>query len=447
MRPARPRSRREFLDTLTLTPLAATVAGGLPSRADARGTHARGASAQDAVMPFGSAPPDLPRPTTPSQADLGANYGIVETLGRSTGAHAFGPAPFPGSYLGNKFASLEAFTTAGRAAVLDAYGYRPAAVDPAPEVIDRYEGPDFIREKVLFSTTPTFRVPAYVHVPRGLRGPAPAVVDLHSHGGMFLFGKEKVIDFGRNHPAMTTYHAGNYESRPTTTALVRRGYVVITIDAFMFGERRVLMDGDLQAGWERSAYDEAAVARLNRVCQGKESTLAKTLTALGMSWPGVVAWDDMRTVDYLLTRPEVDGERIGCLGVSFGGWRTLFLAALDERIRAACLVGFMSTIGPMLRRHVDTHSWVHFVPGLHRHLDLPDVASLTAPRALLVQQCRRDALFPLEGMEAATAAIGEVYTRSGHADQHASRYYDVPHIFNRAMQDDAFAWLDRHLRG
>lgn len=447
MRPARPRSRREFLDTLTLTPLAATVAGGLPSRAEALGTNARGTSAQDVAMPSGSAPPDLPRPTTPSQADLGANYEIVARLGRATGAHAFGAGPFPGSYLGNRFASLEAFTTAGRAAVLDAYNYRPAAVDPAPEVIDRYEGPDFIREKVLFSTTPTFRVPAYVHVPRGLRGPAPAIVDLHSHGGMFLFGKEKVIDFGRNHPAMTTYHAGNYESRPTTTALVRRGYVVITIDAFMFGERRVLMDGDLQAGWERSAYDEAAVARLNRVCQGKESTLAKTLTALGMSWPGVVAWDDMRTVDYLLTRPEVDGERIGCLGVSFGGWRTLFLAALDERIRAACLVGFMSTIGPMLRRHVDTHSWVHFVPGLHRHLDLPDVASLTAPRALLVQQCRRDALFPLEGMEAATAAIGEVYARSGHANQHASRFYDVPHIFNRAMQEDAFAWLDRHLRG
>jgi hypothetical protein len=121
--------------------------------------------------------------------------------------------------------------------------------------------------------------------------------------------------------------------------------------------------------------------------------------------------------------------------VSFGGWRSLFLSALDPRIRTGCVVGFMSTIRSMLRRHVDTHSWVHFVPGLHRHLDLPDVASLMMPRPLLVQQCRRDGLFPLEGMETA-----------GLADRFTSRFYDVPHEFNVAMQEDAFSWLDDVLR-
>ncbi len=97
---------------------------------------------------------------------------------------------------------------------------------------------DHVREKVLFSTTPHFRVPAYVLIPKRLKKKAPAIVDLHSHGGMFLFGKEKVIDLGDNHPAMTDYHQRNYDGRPTATELVRRGYVVITIDAFMFGERR-----------------------------------------------------------------------------------------------------------------------------------------------------------------------------------------------------------------
>lgn len=374
----------------------------------------------------------------PSGADLGSNFAQIQALDAA-------PA-YPGSYLTGRFSSVEAFTTAGRAAILDAYGYRPATVDPAPEVVDRYEGPDFIREKVVFSTTPQFRVPAYVHIPKGLRGPAPAIVDLHSHGGMFIFGKEKVIDFGRNHPAMTVYHQGNYAGRPTATALVKRGYVVITIDAFMFGERRVLMDADLKSGWERSAYTVDDVERLNQVSRGKESTLAKSMTVLGMSWPGVVAWDDMRTVDYLLARPEVDANRIGCVGVSFGGWRSLFLSALDPRIKAGCIVGFMSTIRAMLRAHVDTHSWVHFVPGLHRHLDLPDVASLNAPRPLLVQQCRRDGLFPLAGMEEAVRVIGEVYAKAGLADRFTSRFYDVPHQFNVQMQEDAFAWLDSHLR-
>jgi dienelactone hydrolase len=416
-------SRRRFLDALAASPALAAVPTGAP-RAQS--------------LPPLDAPQDLPRALAPAGADLGSNFALVEALGQGR--------PPAGSFLSGRFPTLDAFTTAGRRAILDAYGYRPAPVDPAPELLDRYEGPDFVREKVLFSTTPTFRVPAYVHIPRGLTGRAPAIVDLHSHGGMFLFGKEKVIDFGRNHPAMTKYHADNYESRPTATALVRRGYVVITIDAFMFGERRVLMDADLDAGWDRARYSLDDVARLNRVCASKESTLAKTLTVLGMSWPGLVAWDDMRTVDYLLTRPEVDPARVGCVGVSFGGWRSLFLSALDTRIAAAAVVGFMATIRSMLRRHVDTHSWVHFVPGLHEHLDLPDVASLNAPRPLLVQQCRRDGLYPLDGMEAAAAGIASAYARAGIPDRFESRFYDVPHEFNRQMQEDAFAWFDQRLQ-
>lgn len=422
-------TRRCFIDTLASVPAAAA----LTHAVQAASTPQTAAASADST-----APADLARSLAPSQADLGANFDLVRALDPG--------ASYPGSFLSGRFESVEAFTTHGRASILDAYGYRPAPVAPAAEVVDRFEGPDFIREKVVFSTTPHFRVPAYVHIPRGLTGPAPAIVDLHSHGGMFLFGKEKVIDFGRNHPAMTTYHAGNYESRPTATALVKRGYVVITIDAFMFGERRVLMDADLSSGWERARYSVDDVARLNRVCQSKESTLAKTLTVLGMSWPGVVAWDDMRTVDYLISRPEVDASRVGCVGVSFGGWRSLFLSALDPRIRAGCVVGFLSTIRSMLRRHVDTHSWVHFVPGLHRHLDLPDVASLNAPRPLLVQQCRKDALFPLEGMEAAVRTVGEVYDKAGLANRFTSRFYDVPHQFNVQMQEDAFTWFDRQLR-
>ncbi len=420
-------SRRSFMDTLLAVPAAAALDPTATAQPRA------GASPQGA-----GAPPDLPRAVAPARADLGSNFGTIE---------AIDPGPkYDASYLTGRFASVDAFTASGRAAILDAYGYRPAVVDPSPEVVDRYEGPDFVREKVVFSTTPHFRVPAYVHIPRNLTGRAPAIVDLHSHGGMFLFGKEKVIDFGRNHPAMTTYHAENYAGRPTATELVKRGYVVITIDAFMFGERRVMMDPDLSRGWERSSYSLDDVTRLNQVCRTKESTLAKALTVLGMSWPGLVAWDDMRTVDYLLTRPEVDPSRVGCVGVSFGGWRSLFLTALEPRIAAGCVVGFMSTIRPMLRRHVDTHSWVHFVPGLHRHLDLPDVLTLAAPRPILVQQCRRDGLFPLEGMEAAVTHIGDVYTRMGLADRFQARFYDVPHRFDVEMQEDAFGWFDAILK-
>jgi hypothetical protein len=110
------------------------------------------------------------------------------------------------------------------------------------------------------------------------------------------------------------------------------------------------------------------------------------------------------------------------------------------------VVGFMSTVGPMSKAHVDTHSHVHFLPGLHGYLDWPDVVSLHAPRPLLVQQCEQDALFPPEGMKKAVEKIGAVYEKAGAKEAFRGRFYDVPHRFTLRMQDEAFAWLDRQLK-
>lgn len=382
--------------------------------------------------------PDQVRDLIPTGADSGSLYTNIERLPRRTG--------YTLSFLSGRFRSAMEYTAQGRKAVLNALAYTPARVDPKPQVVDRVDLGEFIREKVLFSTSPDFRVPAYIHIPKNLSKPAPAVVDLHSHGGMFVFGKEKVIDFGCNHPVMVEYHKQNYDGRPTTTALVRRGYVVITIDAFPFGERRLIMDDDLRYGWDRSKYSVEDVKYLNAKCRAKEATLVKSLIYAGITWPGITTWDDMRTVDYLVTRPEVDPKRIGCVGVSLGGYRSLFLAGLDDRIAAGCIVGFMSTVKPMIRKHMDTHSFVHFVPSLHRWLDLPDVAALRVPKPLMVLQCKQDGLFPLAGMEEAVEKIAAIYKKAGAAEGFTARFYDVPHIFNITMQEDAFRFLDRHLK-
>jgi dienelactone hydrolase len=383
-------------------------------------------------------PADTPRGLPATGADLGTNFAAVNELAQAN--------RFANSFLSGRFKTLDDFLQAGRAKLQEAFAFSPPKVEPKPELLERVECEGYTREKVLFSTTAQFRVPAYVLIPKGLKKPAPGIVDLHSHGGMFLFGKEKVIDFGKNHEVMIGYHERNYEGRPTATALVRRGYVVIVIDAFMFGERRVHLDADAKLGWDRTKYTVADVQQLNAKCRAKESTIVKGLTLAGTTWPGIVTWDDMRTVDYLCSRPEVDPQRIGCLGVSMGGHRTLYLAGLDDRITAACVVGFMSTTRPMVKAHLDTHSFVHFVPHLHRSLDLPDVVSMAAPRALLVQQCEKDGLFPLEGMKESLDAIARVYEKAGVKDRFTGRFYKVPHQFTKTMQDDAFAFLDLHLK-
>lgn len=385
----------------------------------------------------GSPPAEAPLNVEPAGADLGSLFADIRRLAEER---------YELSFLEDRFADLDAWRAAARAKLFELLLYRPEKVDPKPEVLERVDCGEYVREKLTFSTTPHFRAPAYLLVPKNLKGPAPGIVDLHSHGGMFLFGKEKVVDLGANHPAMVAYHQRNYDGRPTASELAKRGYVVISIDALMFGERRVLLDADRKYGWDRSRYGPDELKRLNLECRGKEPTLVKSLILAGLTWPGVVCWDDIRTVDYLASRPEVDAARLGCVGISMGGYRSLYLAALDDRIRAACVTGFMSTVGPMIKAHVDTHSWVHFLPTVHRYLDWPDVASLAAPRALLVQQCAQDRLFPAEGMKASVEKIAACYAKADARSQFAGRFYDAPHSYTRSMQDEAFAWFDRHLK-
>lgn len=413
-----PPDRREFLASIGLLSML--------------GTSSLAAAADEPTLL-----PDAPRDLQPSAADLGTNFSAVEQISLTCQ-----PSVFP---LGAAVEFNDDFRATARAKVRQALSYDPPPVEFQPDVVERVDCGEFWRERVLISTTPWFRIPAYVLIPKDLQQPAPAIVDLHSHGGMFLFGKEKVIDFGTNHPAMTIYHEQNYDGRPTATALARRGYVVISIDAFMFGERRVLLDEDLHFGWDRSAYSLDDVQLLNQKCRAKEATIAKSLVLAGATWPGVVNYDDRRVVEYLTTRPEVDAQRIGCVGISMGGYRSAYLAAMDERIQAACVVGFMSSMRPMLRSHVDTHSWIHFLPGLHQLMDLPELVSLAAPRALFVQQCLHDRLFPLSGMEASVKRIAELYQAAGCADQFLRRFYDEPHRWTIAMQDEAFNWLDDKL--
>jgi hypothetical protein len=265
---------------------------------------------------------------------------------------------------------------------------------------------------------------------------------------MFVFGKEKVMPMpGGDHPAIATYRVENYDGLSTSLELCRRGYVVITIDCFYFGERRTIFDEDIDTyGWDRSKYSVEDVVYLNRKSGRGESTLARSLFWAGTTWQGIAHWDDIRTVDYLMTRPEVDPERIGCLGISMGGDRTDYLAGLDERIKCAVSVGWMSTLREMIKAHVDTHSFMHFLPGLTHYIDLPDLIGCMVPKPLMVQQCSQDELYPLSGMEKAVEKLEAIYEKAGVPEMFTGRFYDRPHIFVLEMQKDAFAWLDRWLK-
>jgi dienelactone hydrolase len=379
--------------------------------------------------------PHAPAPQTGS--DVGSLFPFIQSqVVRSD---------FPLSFLRDEFRDLPEWKRRARGKLLELLHYAPPRCEPRPEVVERADRGDHVREKVVFSTTPDIRVPAYLLIPKEGKRPLPALVALHDHGGFYLWGKEKLVETDDEHPVLTDFKRRYYADRSIATDLARRGYVVVVTDMFYWGERRMLLDDD-PADWRdrpRSITPERIAAYNQRAGQS-EQLVGRTIFAAGFTWPGVMFWDDVRTVDYLLTRPEVDPRRIGRVGLSVGGLRSGHLAALDDRVKAAVVVGWMASFPAQLRRHVKhTIGHTKLVPGLYRYLDYPDVAALAMPSALLVINGSKDALFDLAGVRACFDKLRACYRKAGAADKFRARLYDTPHEFNADMQAEAWDWLRR----
>lgn len=346
------------------------------------------------------------------------------------------------SFLHPRFRSLAAWQKTARARVLEQLSYSPPPVAPNPEIIRRTDRGEYIEEYLTFQTTPDLRVPAYVLIPKKAAMPAPGIVLLHCHGGAYVWGKEKVVA-GDNEPvALSEFKQRLYEGTSIGNELARRGYVVITIDMFYWGERRMLLQEDPPSYREPQRMTGEEIAAFNRRSSQNEQLVARSLLTAGITWPGVMLWDDLRTLDYLASRPEVDRQRLGCVGLSVGGYRSFLLAALDERIKAAVDVGWMTSFASNIRRHVvNTVGLTFHIPGLYRYLDLPDLAALIAPRSVLVMNGSKDTLFPPAGVEKAFQKIAACYQKAGVPERQRCRLYDVPHEFNREMQAEAWSWL------
>jgi len=370
-----------------------------------------------------------------------AQTGSLFPVLRATADHS----TLPLSFLQPEFQDLETWKTAGRQKVRELLHYDPPACDPKAEVVERADCGEYVREKVYFQTTPDLRVPAYVLLPKGSAGRRPAIVALHDHGAFFTWGKEKIVAVENEHPALAEFKRTYYGNRSFASELAKRGFVVIAIDMFYWGERRMLLPNDPPAWRDREKMSAEQVAAFHRRSSEQTWLVGTGLFEAGITWSGLMFTDDIRTVDYLVSRTEVDPNRIGCCGLSVGGFRAAHLAGLDPRIKAAVVVGWMSTYGDMLQSHLTSIGPMKIIPGLYQSMDLPDVVAMSCPGALMIINGTQDALFPLPGVHAAFDKVAQVYAKAGVPGRFAGVLYDGPHEFNTAMQDKAYAWLERWL--
>lgn len=213
--------------------------------------------------------------------------------------------------------------------------------------------------------------------------------------------------------------------------LARMGYVTVCPDARGWGSRR---------DWKGQGDDE------NSYLRGTCLNQARMAEPLGLTVAGLNAWDNMRLIDYLEARGDIAMDDLGCFGFSGGGYMTLYLAALDPRVRKAFVSGYLYGVDDSLL-HLNGNCSCNYVPGLWRLLDMGDIASLIAPRPLLVQSCEGDHLNGARGLanvDEQLSIVRDAYGLVGHADDLLHEVCPGGHHLGVAYLAEDIEWLDGH---
>jgi poly(3-hydroxybutyrate) depolymerase len=138
-------------------------------------------------------------------------------------------------------------------------------------------------------------------------------------------------------------------------------------------------------------------------------------------------YDVMRAIDWIETRQELDARRVGCMGISGGGTCTTFASALEPRIRAAMISGYLNTFRDSVMSLA--HCIDNYVPGILNWAEMYDVAGLIAPRPLFAESGRKDPIFPIEASQASFARVKKVYEVFDAASQAQQEIFDDVHTF------------------
>ena len=283
---------------------------------------------------------------------------------------------------------------------------RPERTDLKPTITGRVEQADFFVEKLHFQSLPGLYVTADLYVPKNLKGKAPAILYACGHASV----REGNVSFGNK----TGYqHHGAW--------FAQHGYVCLMVDTIQLGELEGVHHGTRRFGmywWNSRGYTPA----------------------------GVEAWNNIRALDYLQSRPEVDGEKIGMTGRSGGGAYTWYTAALDDRIKVAVPVaGITDLHNHVVDGVVKGHCDCMFMVNTYRW-DYPKLAALLAPRPLLLANSDKDTIFPLDGVLRVHGELARLYALHKASDKLGLLITEGPHKDTQDLQVPAFRWFNRWLK-
>ncbi|MBN1806822.1 MAG: dienelactone hydrolase family protein [Sedimentisphaerales bacterium] len=296
----------------------------------------------------------------------------------------------------------------------------PPLFTPQATIIKRQKKNGYTLERFTFDNGVGDTVYGYMLIPANPKNRGPAILYNHFHGDKYKQGKEEVI-----------IKAFIQLDFAIGEELARKGYIVLCIDAYAFGERRFQgPDGKKEEGVRT------------------ESSLFKTFLWQGKTLWGMIIRDDILALNYLVSRKEVDTNRIAVMGMSMGATRTWWLTALDKRIKVAvslaCLTRYQNLIA---KGKVNAHGIYYYVPNmLKEHIDTESVIGLIAPRPHLTLTGDKDEGSPADGVKIINDFQKHLYKCYGkNHNFHGILYPGIGHTYTPRMWQQTLRWLKKHL--
>ncbi|MBI5086652.1 MAG: acetylxylan esterase [Acidobacteria bacterium] len=289
-----------------------------------------------------------------------------------------------------------------RAKMVELVGGFPARTPLKARILETREFAGYTRETIVFESRPGLEVFAYLLLPKNGPRPAPVTLCIPGHGR----GVDDIVGIAEDGSDRTVKAGYQYDY---AIQAVEQGLAAFAVEPIGFGHRR---------GEE---------ARKQRPGTSSCQPAAGAALLYGETMIGWRVWDMMRAIDYLETRKEVDSARVGCMGISGGGTITMYTAALDTRVRAALVSGYLC----MYRDSILSlsHCMDNYVPGVLNWAEASDIAGLVAPRALFSESGEKDNIFPVAGARQAFEEAKKVYEVMGAGDQCELEIHPRDHQF------------------
>ena len=298
-------------------------------------------------------------------------------------------------------------------------GILPASVALNPEIVWEIEEDGIIKRRVIIDMEKDMSVAALVYIPIAARKKAcPAILCNHGHG---KFAKDSVMGIrSSNAPARNAeIESFNYDYG---LQMAKRGYVTMAIDYRGFGERN---DGE-------DPYPGRDKCNVHFI---RGNLMGYNLLALNV-------WDAQRCLDYLSSLEFVDKDRLGTMGLSFGGTMTTWIAMLDERIKAADIICYSCRFKNFAVGN-GNFCGSQYLPGLFTICDVPDLHGLIAPRPLLAEIGVHDKCFHEHDAISCAEEVKKIYSAAGAADSYLVDLFEGDHKFSGRK---AFDFFDKHLK-